>query len=59
MIGPGGFMAAPKNESQSDPYAEGMDAAHKGQSAATCPYEYNTREGQDWLIGFEDGGGDD
>ena len=40
-------------------YAEGMEAAHAGQAAAACPYEYDTHDGEAWLRGFEDGGGDD
>lgn len=42
-----------------DPYAEGMDAAHKGGMAAECPYDYSSADGQEWMRGFEDGGGDD
>jgi len=42
-----------------DPYAEGMEAAHSGQSAAHCSYQYGTHEGDEWLRGFQDGGGND
>lgn len=42
------------NDMDSDTYAEGMDAAHKGQSAATCPYAYDSVDGAKWLEGFQD-----
>lgn len=42
-----------------DPYAEGMEAAHSGKHAADCPYGFSTPDGEEWLKGFEDGGGDD
>lgn len=41
-----------------DPYAEGLDAAHSGSSGATCPYSYDSADGELWLQGFEAGGGD-
>lgn len=42
-----------------DPYAEGLEAAESGLSSATCPYEYDTPDGDEWLKGYQDGGGDD
>lgn len=41
-----------------DAYNGGLEAAQCGQSAATCPYEYSSKEGEQWLAGHQDGGGD-
>lgn len=40
-----------------DCYCDGLEAAHIGKSAADCPYDYTTREGKEWIMGYEDGGG--
>lgn len=41
------------------PYDEGLACADRGGSAAECPYEYESKDGQDWLDGYHDGGGED
>jgi ribosome modulation factor len=40
-------------------YTQGLEAAHSGKMVADCPYEYNTPEGQKWLNGYQDGGGEE
>jgi ribosome modulation factor len=47
------------NDSLEDYYNEGLEAAHDGKLAATCPYEYDSPKGMQWMAGFYDGGGDD
>ena len=42
-----------------DYYAQGQDAAHTNQSAADCPYNFSSPEGEQWLLGYQDGGGTD
>jgi hypothetical protein len=48
-----------KQADKPDPYAQAQDAAHTNQSQASCPYEYYTPEGEQWVMGFQDGGGTD
>ena len=50
--------SAPKVE-EPDYYALGIDAAHSGLYAAHCPYDFSTPEGEKWLQGYYDGGGND
>ena len=40
-------------------YEMGVDAAHSGKSAADCPFEYETPEGEKWMLGYQEGGGTD
>ncbi len=42
-----------------DAYAEGVDAAHSGKCAADCPYDAGTLQYDEWLQGYQDGGGTD
>lgn len=42
-----------------DCYAEGIEAAHTGKYAAHCPYEFSSEQGEQWLKGYYDGGGQD
>jgi hypothetical protein len=36
-----------------DPYAEGVEAAHKGKIIAHCPYPFGSVEANEWIDGFE------
>ena len=42
-----------------DYYAQGVEAAHTGKSAAQCPYAYDSPAGEQWMQGFEEAGGHD
>jgi len=46
-------------DSMPDPYAQGQDAAHTNKSQCDCPYDYSTPEGEQWVQGYQDGGGED
>ena len=39
------------------PYEQGIEAANMGQHAANCPYQYDTEEGEQWMKGFQQAGG--
>jgi hypothetical protein len=47
------------SDEKQDYYAEGNDAAHSGQHAADCPYEFSSPEGEEWLKGFWENGGEE
>ena len=47
------------HDETTDPYAQGVEAAHTNQSQAHCPYGYDTPEGEQWVQGYLDGGGTD
>ena len=38
---------------QEDPYVLGIEAAHKGKTIAHCPFQYGTKEADEWIEGFE------
>jgi ribosome modulation factor len=48
-----------KTKDKRDAYEEGNEAAHSNKSAADCPYNFSTKDGQDWLKGYEENGGTD
>lgn len=42
-----------------DPYTEGVEAAHSNKTAAHCPYSYDSLEGEQWMLGYQNSGGQD
>ncbi len=46
-----------KPKPKRDPYTEGVEAAHTNKMAADCPYSFSSPSGEQWLKGYEDGGG--
>jgi hypothetical protein len=49
----------PKVIEKVDPYEEGVEAAHSNRSQADCPYSFSSPEGEQWVQGYQDGGGID
>jgi len=39
----------PAQGDKADPYEQGIEAAHTGLSAAHCPYEDDSPEGEAWM----------
>lgn len=36
------------------PYDEGFAAAEEEKEMTDCPYPYDTKEAEEWILGFDD-----
>lgn len=55
----GGVSRQGEVMSQADAYEEGWEAAQAGKMAADCPYSYDSPQGEQWMLGYQNGGGDE
>lgn len=47
------------NEEMEAIYDEGHATAERGGKSAECPYAMGTEQRARWMLGFDDGGGDE